>query len=99
VTREGIYRKGKYLTIYILKREGAGYPVRVGFSIGKKVGGAVLRNRIKRVLKEILKKIEINIALKLDILLIANREITGVDFYLLKENLECSLKSILNVLI
>jgi large subunit ribosomal protein L34 len=96
VTREGIYKKGKYLTIYILKREAVGYPVRVGFGVGKKVGVAVLRNRIKRVLKEILKRIDIGVTGNLDILLIASKEISDVDFYRLKENLECSLKSILN---
>lgn len=83
------------MTIYILKRETAGYPVRVGFGVGKKVGGAVLRNRIKRVLKEILKRIDISVTGNLDILLIANKEISDVDFYRLKENLESSLKSIL----
>jgi ribonuclease P protein component len=83
------------LIIYALKRKEAGYPVRVGFSIGKKVGGAVLRNRIKRVLKEILKKIEIDISGDIDILLVASKEISGVGFNRLKENLERSLKSIL----
>ncbi len=83
------------MTIYILKREADGYPVRVGFGVGKKVGGAVLRNRIKRVLKEILKRIDIGVTGNLDILLIASKEISDVGFYRLKENLECSLKSIL----
>lgn len=84
------------MTIYALKREETGCPVRVGFSIGKKVGGAALRNRIKRVLKEIIKKIDIDITGNLDILLIASKEITNVDFYRLKDNLEHSLKSILS---
>lgn len=84
------------MTIYTLKREGAEYPVRVGFGIGKRIGGAVLRNRTKRVLKEIIKKIDIDITGNLDILLIASKEITDVGFNRLKDNLERSLKSILS---
>lgn len=95
VTREGIYKKGNYLIIYILKRAGVGDSVRVGFGIGKKVGGSVLRNRVKRVLREVLKKIDIGTTGSLDVLLIARREIAGVDFYELKEHLESNLKSIL----
>jgi len=42
---------GKYLVLYSLRREECGR--RFGFSTGKKLGKAVIRNRIKRILKEI----------------------------------------------
>lgn len=95
VIREGIYRKDKYLIIYIFKRAEVENSVRAGFGIGKKVGGAVLRNRIKRVLKEILKKTSIEIKGGLDILIIAKKETAGIDFWELKGHLESNLKSIL----
>ena len=69
--------------------------VRVGFGIGKKIGGAVLRNKVKRVLKEILKRARVEIKGSLDFLIIARKETAGADFLELKEHLESNLKSIL----
>lgn len=42
---------GRTLVVYCLRRGGG--EARFGFSISKKAGKAVVRNRIKRVLKEI----------------------------------------------
>jgi ribonuclease P protein component len=51
-----VYRSGRsvanrYLVLYIFPREG-GEPARVGLSVGRKVGGAVARNQVKRLLRE-----------------------------------------------
>jgi len=39
--------------MYVLAREGE---LRIGFSAGKKLGTAVVRNRVKRRLKEVVRK-------------------------------------------
>ena len=57
---KNIYRKGKSratktLVVYFIKND-LGY-TRVGYSISKKVGKAVTRNRIRRLIKENLKDI------------------------------------------
>jgi ribonuclease P protein component len=51
-----VYRQGRsvanrYLVLYTFPRE-AGDPARVGLSVGRKVGGAVERNYVKRLLRE-----------------------------------------------
>jgi ribonuclease P protein component len=51
-----VYRQGRsvanrYLVLYTFPREGA-EPARVGLSVGRKVGGAVERNHVKRLLRE-----------------------------------------------
>ncbi|MBC7106971.1 MAG: ribonuclease P protein component [Firmicutes bacterium] len=51
VYQRGRVLPGKTLVVYALRREGTGR--RFGFVVGRKVGGAVQRNRVRRLLKEI----------------------------------------------
>ena len=63
ITRSGdfdmVYRRGRsaasrHLVVYAFTRDDRppGTPARLGLSVSRKVGGAVERNRVKRVLRE-----------------------------------------------
>jgi len=51
VYRQGRAVSNRYLVLYTFPREGEAAG-RVGLSVGRKVGGAVERNRVKRLLRE-----------------------------------------------
>ena len=87
--KEGILLEGKNLIIYILPKEGQD-TLRAGFGIGKKTGKAFQRNKIRRILKEILRKVSIPLAI--DVFIIARKSIAEAGYTELKEELERNLK-------
>jgi ribonuclease P protein component len=52
VYREGRSHASRHLVVYAFPREDADDEPRLGVSVGRKVGGAVERNRVKRLLRE-----------------------------------------------
>ena len=52
VYREGRSHASRHLVLYAFPREEADEEARLGVSVGRKVGGAVERNRVKRLLRE-----------------------------------------------
>lgn len=52
VYREGKSQAGRQLVLYAFPRTGEQDGPRLGISVGRRVGGAVDRNRVKRMLRE-----------------------------------------------
>jgi ribonuclease P protein component len=79
------------LIIYILPGPKNTNISRVGFGISKKTGKAFQRNKLRRILKEVLRKVLI--PFNVDFYLITRKNILGASFVEIKEGLEEILES------
>jgi ribonuclease P protein component len=70
--------------------------IRAGFAISKKTGKAFQRNRIRRVLKEILRNV--SICKSIDVYIIVKKNIDNAGFSEIKEELEKSIDQYLDSL-
>jgi ribonuclease P protein component len=72
----GIRLHGKYMAVFIVPNSGSGS--RFGVAASRKLGGAVLRNRMKRLAREVFRRNKI--AEGLDIIVVARREMLDASF-------------------
>lgn len=84
------YQKGKfcanpYLVLYYVKNGQDG--LRIGFSVSKKVGQAVVRNRVKRRLREICRLHEEIFPKGYDFVFVARAQSKEADYHLIEKNL------------
>ncbi|MBS7530478.1 ribonuclease P protein component [Hazenella sp. IB182353] len=61
--------------------------VRVGISVSKKVGNAVVRNRIKRTIKEIVRNWIPYIKSQVDIVIVVRNPVATMDYHQIKSSL------------
>ena len=78
-----VYNKGrslanKHLIMYVMKNDSD--LNRLGISVSKKIGNSVMRNRIKRVIRESYRMQEKEIKKGYDIIIIARTNIAGIKF-------------------
>lgn len=75
VYQEGTSVAGRYLVLYWRKKEES--KTRIGFAAGKKLGPAVVRNRLKRVMREAWRLYPIEMPPGYDFILVARRPLIG----------------------
>jgi ribonuclease P protein component len=81
---EKVYKSGKrhfatHLTVFYLRRQHAEGP-RVGFTVGKALGGAVQRNRMKRRLREAVRLSGHRAEAAVDVVINPKRSLLKADF-------------------
>jgi ribonuclease P protein component len=62
-------------------------PLRLGISVSKKVGNAVVRNRIKRLIKEIVRAQFSRLETGLDIILIVRKPAAEMDYHQMEKSI------------
>ncbi len=73
------YAKGT-VVVYVAKRTTGSGPPRAGFVVSRKVGGAVARNRAKRLLREALRLEGRHIPDGLDLVVVARPSVAGASY-------------------
>lgn len=90
VYNEGRYYVEKYVVMYIIVNNSASN--RVGFSVSKKVGNSVERNRVKRLMKEVYRKFADSIKLGYDMVFTARAGSADADYKMIEGNIRSILK-------
>ncbi len=92
-----VYSRGKslvtrYFVIYYLPQK-LGYH-RIGFTVSRKIGGAVVRNRVRRRLKEMFRLISPGLPRSADIVIVARGQAKAGNFAQMKSLMEIKFREI-----
>lgn len=87
ILKEKHFSKNKYFSLY-QRRNPETIHFRYAISVGKKIGNAVTRNRVKRQVTSIIDNLNIKMDSNLDVFIIVRAEILNLSFDDMKHELE-----------
>jgi ribonuclease P protein component len=64
----------------VVRPRAAGQPTRLGLSVSRKIGNAVVRNRVKRRLREAFRLNRLRLAENFDVVLVARSQASSLDY-------------------
>ena len=82
--KTGRWIPGRYFHLQVAEREAP--PSRLGLAVSRRVGSAVVRNRVKRRFREIFRGTSPELERPLDVVVIARKGVDAVKFSELKDN-------------
>lgn len=82
--REGASFHGKLIVLSVLRAK-AETPARIGLITSRRVGGAVIRNRVRRRLREIVRALLPRVSPGWDLVIVARASAAAVEFSRLRE--------------
>lgn len=93
---QAVFKKGKSVAnrqfvVYVLSREDQ-KNFRIGLSVSKKVGNAVVRNHIKRYIRQAFHELSERVDHGKDYVIIARKPVAAMDYHTVKKSLEHVLK-------
>jgi ribonuclease P protein component len=93
---QAVFKKGKsfanrQFVLYFMERKDLAH-FRIGLSVGKRLGNAVLRNQVKRYLRQAFLELEQDIRNQYDIVIIARIPAKDLDFQQVKKSITHLLK-------
>ncbi|WP_029329104.1 ribonuclease P protein component [Lentibacillus jeotgali] len=86
VFKHGKSFANRQLVVYYLEKPGQNH-FRIGLSVGKKIGNAVMRNRIKRYLRQAFLELEDYVSPTKDVIIIARHPTRQMNFHQVKKSL------------
>lgn len=92
-----LYYRGKkaacgYVVVYCMKNKTNSN--RLGLTCGKAVGKAVVRNRVKRLIRESYRLSEDKLKIGFDIVIVARMRAAGQDFFTISKDVRYALKKL-----
>ena len=86
VFSKGKWIRGKYIIIYFLHNNSA--PNRIGIAVSRKVGNSVIRNRLKRVIRECYRNYEKIIPFGYDLVILWKNSDNKITYNQLNEDMK-----------